>query len=163
MEVNDELRAKLDSLPRKPGVYRYLDSDGKTLYVGKAKSLRSRVRSYFGQAAKHAPHIDRMLADVVDLDIIVVDTEMEALILEANLIKRERPPYNVILRDDKNFPFPPISRLAPTATLPASRQSRAAPQVVVRKPPSEAGAPVHLLRDFRPLWHEASLPAYRRR
>jgi len=103
--VHEELRAKLDCLPKRPGVYRYLDRDGNTLYVGKAKSLHSRVRSYFQPSAKHAPHIERMLADVADLDIIVVDTEMEALILEANLIKRERPRYNVVLRDDKNFPY----------------------------------------------------------
>ena len=105
MDVHAELRAKLDSLPKRPGVYRYLDRDGNTLYVGKAKSLRSRVRSYFRPSAKHAPHIERMLVDVVDVDLIVVDTEMEALILEANLIKRERPRYNVVLRDDKNFPY----------------------------------------------------------
>jgi excinuclease UvrABC nuclease subunit len=83
MDVHASLRDKLDNLPTRPGVYRYLDRDGNTLYVGKAKSLRSRVRSYFRPSANHAPHIERMLADVVDLDLIVVDTEMEALILEA--------------------------------------------------------------------------------
>jgi len=104
-----DLPTKLARLPGRPGVYRFLDSRGRTLYVGKAKSLRNRVRSYFRASAQHAPHIARMVADVVDVDIIVVDTEKEALILEANLIKRDRPRYNVVLRDDKNFPYLRIS------------------------------------------------------
>jgi excinuclease ABC subunit C len=104
-----DLETKLAQLPSHPGVYRFLDSGGRTLYVGKAKSLRARVRSYFRASAQHAPHISRMVKKVVDLDIIVVDTEKEALILEANLIKSERPRYNVVLRDDKNFPYLRVS------------------------------------------------------
>ncbi len=103
------LREKLENLPARPGVYRYLNRAGETIYVGKAKSLRNRVRSYFQPAAQHSPHIARMVGEVADVDLIVVDTEMEALILESNLIKQERPRYNVVLRDDKNFPYLKIS------------------------------------------------------
>ena len=100
---------KLDRLPRRPGVYRFLDGQGKALYVGKAKSLRARVRSYFRPSADPGPRIARMVSRVVDVDVIVVNTEAEALILESNLIKRECPCYNVVLRDDKNFPYVRVS------------------------------------------------------
>jgi excinuclease ABC subunit C len=101
--------SKLQRLPDRPGVYIYSNAAGDTIYVGKAKSLRSRVRSYFQPGAQHTPRVARMVAEVADLQFIVVDTEMEALILEANLIKRERPRYNVILRDDKHFPYVKLS------------------------------------------------------
>ena len=103
------LRDKLDDLPDRPGVYLYRNAAGALLYVGKAKSLRSRVRSYFQPGAQHAPRTVNLVAEVDDLETIVVDTEMEALMLEANLIKKERPPYNVILRDDKSFPYLKLS------------------------------------------------------
>jgi len=103
------LREKLAALPDRPGVYLYRNAAKELLYVGKAKSLRSRVRSYFQQGAAHPPRTARLVEEIVDLETIVVDTEMEALILEANLIKRDRPPYNVILRDDKNFPYLKLS------------------------------------------------------
>ena len=103
------LRQRLAELPRRPGVYRFLNGSGETLYVGKAKSLRERVRSYFRPSAVHPPHIARMVSEAADLDVIVVDTEKEALLLEANLIKRERPRFNVVLRDDKNFPYVRLS------------------------------------------------------
>jgi len=104
-----ELASKLEQLPRRPGIYRFVNAAGETLYVGKAKTLRDRVRSYFRRSADHAPHIERMVSEVADLDVIVVDTEMEALLLEANLIKRERPRFNVVLRDDKQFPYLKLS------------------------------------------------------
>ncbi|MDX1390526.1 MAG: excinuclease ABC subunit UvrC, partial [Acidobacteriota bacterium] len=103
------LDAKLDDLPDRPGVYQFLDHGGKLLYVGKAKSLRSRVRSYFQPSAQHPPKTATMIGDVADVEIIVVDSDFEARILEANLIKRHRPPYNVILRDDKSFPYLKLS------------------------------------------------------
>jgi excinuclease ABC subunit C len=103
------LRAKLDALPDRPGVYQYRNAAGELLYVGKAKSLRNRVRTYFQPAAQLAPRTERLVSEIADLETILVDTEMEALILEANLIKRERPPFNVILRDDKNFPYLKLS------------------------------------------------------
>ncbi len=105
----EKLAAQLARLPRGPGIYRFRSRAGETLYVGKAKSLRQRVSSYFRPSARLNPHIARMVSEVSDFDVIVVDTEMEALILECNLIKRERPPYNVVLRDDKNFPYIKVS------------------------------------------------------
>ncbi len=103
------LRAKLGDLPDRPGVYLHRSATGEILYVGKAKSLRSRVRSYFQPGAQHPPRTARLVREIADFETIVTDTEMEALILEANLIKKERPRYNVVLRDDKNFPYLKVS------------------------------------------------------
>jgi excinuclease ABC subunit C len=103
------LLEKLEALPDRPGVYLYRNGAGEILYVGKARSLRSRVRSYFQPSAQHPPRIARLVEEIADLEFIVTDTELEALVLEANLIKREKPPYNVILRDDKNFPYLKLS------------------------------------------------------
>ncbi len=99
------LEDKLATLPERPGVYLYRGADGELLYVGKAKSLRARVRSYFQPSAQHPPRVARLVSEVRDLELIVTDTEIEALILEANWIKRERPRFNVVLRDDKQFPY----------------------------------------------------------
>ena len=99
-------RLKIDDLPEAPGVYLYRDAAGKLIYVGKAKSLKSRVRSYFQESSSgQAPKTDALLSDIHDLEYIVTRTEVEALILENNLIKEERPLYNIRLRDDKNFPY----------------------------------------------------------
>ncbi len=103
------LAEKLETLPDRPGVYLYHDASGEVIYVGKAKSLRGRVRSYFQPGAQHPPKTERLVSEIADLEIIVVDTEVEALILEANLIKRERPRFNVVLRDDKSFPYLKLS------------------------------------------------------
>jgi excinuclease ABC subunit C len=108
-ERNPVLNAKLDELPDRPGVYLYRDAEARLLYVGKAKSLRSRVRSYFQASAQHPPRTARLVEEIADLEIVLVDTELEALILESNFIKREKPRYNVILRDDKNFPYLKLS------------------------------------------------------
>ena len=99
------LQEKLESLPAGPGVYQHKDADGKVLYVGKAKNLRSRVRQYFQKSRSLDPRIERMLARATDLEIIVTDSEVEALILEANLIKKLKPRYNVNLKDDKSYPY----------------------------------------------------------
>lgn len=96
---------KLENLPTGPGVYQHKDAEGKILYVGKAKNLRSRVRQYFQKARVVEPRIDRMLAKATDIEIIVTDSEVEALILEANLIKKLKPRYNVNLKDDKSYPY----------------------------------------------------------
>jgi excinuclease ABC subunit C len=104
-----DLERKLADLPDRPGVYLYRGGSGELLYVGKAKSLRSRVRSYFQPAAQHPPRTERLVSEIADLEYIVVDTELEAVILEANLIKRERPPFNIVLRDDKSFPYLKLS------------------------------------------------------
>jgi len=102
-------RFELDALPKKPGVYLLKDSVGKVLYVGKAASLRQRVKSYFSTPNALEPKLQRMAALARDLDFIVTDSEQEALILEANLIKKHRPRYNVRLKDDKSYPYIKVS------------------------------------------------------
>jgi excinuclease ABC subunit C len=99
------LQEKLENLPTGPGVYQHKDADGKVLYVGKAKNLRNRVRQYFQKSRAVEARIEAMLAKAKDIDIIVTDNEVEALILEANLIKKLKPRYNVNLKDDKSYPY----------------------------------------------------------
>jgi excinuclease ABC subunit C len=98
------VQEKLKALPTKPGVYLFRDARGEVLYIGKAKSLRPRVRSYFQKGESRAA-IAQLPGRVADLEVIVTDTEVEALHLEQNLVKRHRPPFNVRLRDDKSFPY----------------------------------------------------------
>lgn len=99
------LSHKLENLPAGPGVYQHRDADGKVLYVGKAKNIRSRVRQYFQKSRKADPRLEMMISRATDVEIIVTDSEVEALILESNLIKRLKPRYNVILKDDKSYPY----------------------------------------------------------
>ena len=99
------LEDKLKALPAKPGVYLFRDARGEVLYIGKAKSLRPRVRSYFQAGSDTRTAIAQLPERVADLEVIVTDTEVEALHLEQNLVKRHRPPFNVRLRDDKSFPY----------------------------------------------------------
>ncbi|MBM3676482.1 MAG: excinuclease ABC subunit UvrC [Actinobacteria bacterium] len=96
--------SQLETLPRAPGVYLFRDADDDVLYIGKAKSLRARVRTYFNRGDGR-PGIDRMVARAARVEVIVTQSEAEALHLEQNLVKRHRPPYNVRLRDDKSFPY----------------------------------------------------------
>jgi excinuclease ABC subunit C len=96
---------KLENLPTGPGVYQHKDAGGTVLYVGKARNLRSRVRQYFQKSRAMDPRIEVMLKKATDLEIIVTDSEVEALILEANLIKKLKPRYNVSLKDDKSYPY----------------------------------------------------------
>ncbi|WP_306536471.1 excinuclease ABC subunit UvrC [Geobacter sp.] len=96
-------KSRLDTLPDSPGVYLMKGSDGTILYAGKAKSLRKRVRSYFGAAGESRYHIRFLVARVANVEVIVTDTEKEALILENTLIKKHRPRYNLDLRDDKTY------------------------------------------------------------
>jgi len=96
---------KLAALPTDPGCYLMKDSLGRVIYVGKAKVLRSRVRSYFQEGADRTRRIRRLVREIADLDWIVTDTELEALVLESNLIKKHHPEYNVRLRDDKSYPY----------------------------------------------------------
>ncbi len=102
--TREAIRTRLQGLPEKPGVYRYYDANGKVIYVGKAKVLKNRVRSYFTNKRLHAKTM-QLVSQIADFDYIVTDTEHEALILETTLIKRYRPKYNVIFKDDKNLPF----------------------------------------------------------
>jgi excinuclease ABC subunit C len=103
--IREQLQEKLDTLPTKPGVYLMKDEPGQILYVGKAINLRARVRSYFHASAEYNHKIQRLVARIADLDFIVTGSELEALILESNLIKRHRPRYNIRLKDDKHYPY----------------------------------------------------------
>jgi excinuclease ABC subunit C len=98
------IRGVVKTLPGRPGVYRMIDARGEVLYVGKARALRSRVSNYT-QVSRLTKRLQRMVAQTRSMLIVTTNTEAEALLLEAQLIKRYRPPYNVLLRDDKSFPF----------------------------------------------------------
>src|SRR3954465_2519267 len=100
-----ELREKVAQLPTQPGVYLYKDGEGKVLYVGKAKSLRERVRSYFNEDRLAEAKTGTLISEARDSDYILVDNEKEALALENNLIKQYKPRFNVLLRDDKTYPY----------------------------------------------------------
>ncbi|MGA7915272.1 MAG: excinuclease ABC subunit UvrC [Candidatus Acidiferrales bacterium] len=100
-----ELREKVAQLPTQPGVYLFQDAAGTILYVGKANSLRSRVRSYFLESNWHNAKTGSLVREIADLDYIVVDNQKEALALENNLIKQHKPKFNVLLRDDKTYPY----------------------------------------------------------
>ncbi len=102
--VPEKVASKLPHLPDRPGVYLWKSGDGQILYVGKAKSLRSRVRSYFG-TEHESSRTYHLVGQIADVETIVVPTEAHALILEANLIKEYRPRFNISLRDDKSYPY----------------------------------------------------------
>lgn len=100
-----ELRRKALSLPLKPGVYLMKNAQGGIIYVGKAKLLRNRVYSYFHASGSHTIKVAKMVSNVSDFDVILTDTEFEALMLENSLIKHHKPKYNILLKDDKGYPF----------------------------------------------------------
>jgi excinuclease ABC subunit C len=104
-ELSERLQAILASLPPLPGIYLHKDAEGTILYVGKASSLRARVRHYFGDPSELGPKNRALVAKIADIEYIVVGNEIEALILENEYIKRHQPKYNVRLRDDKNYPY----------------------------------------------------------
>ena len=105
MRGNERIATRLAGLPTLPGVYIFRDANRRVIYVGKAIVLRHRVRSYFQDGANHTAKTERLVADVADLDWIVTESELEALILENELIKRYRPRYNIRLKDDKRYPY----------------------------------------------------------
>ena len=116
------VQEKVDHLPQSPGVYQFKDSRGNHLYVGKAKRLKNRVRSYFQDSRNHDGRIKVMISKIEDVEVIVTDSEAEALILENNLIKKHQPRYNIMYRDDKSYPYICItkghkSRVFPTRTV----------------------------------------------
>src|SRR5256712_10048344 len=100
-----DLDEKIARVPDRPGVYVYKDAKQQVIYVGKAASLKSRVRSYFQDSRPRDAKTDSLVRQIRDLEYIVTDNELEALMLEANLVRRHRPRYNIILRDDKHYPF----------------------------------------------------------
>ncbi|MDD3396344.1 MAG: GIY-YIG nuclease family protein, partial [Acidaminococcaceae bacterium] len=103
--MNESLAATLAVLPNKPGVYIMRDVHGKIIYVGKAIILKNRVRSYFRPTAQLLPKVRVLVSKVDSLETIVTANEMEALVLECNLIKQYRPRYNISLKDDKSYPY----------------------------------------------------------
>ncbi len=116
------LSQKLENLPTNPGCYLYKDKEGTIIYVGKAVNLRNRVRSYFHKSADHSPKTKRLVAQIADMEWIVTDTELEALILECNLIKKHRPKYNIRLRDDKHYPYLQLTTSEPFPRLLITRR-----------------------------------------
>ena len=104
MMHNDKIEEKLSTLPENPGVYLMKNSNGKIIYVGKAVVLKNRVRQYFRKTEKTA-RIEKMVSLIHDFEYIITDTEDEALILECNLIKKYKPKFNVLLKDDKTYPY----------------------------------------------------------
>lgn len=108
--MNEKIRIKLDTLPKKPGSYQYKDKNGEIIYVGKAKNLYNRVRSYF--IGSHDAKTTKLVSEIDDLEYIITSTETEALILEINLIKKYNPKYNILLTDDKQYPYIVLSNEA---------------------------------------------------
>ncbi len=105
MTLDQAFQSKLDHLPEQPGVYLMKSAQGEILYIGKARVLSDRVRSYYQKGTDHTPKTRVLLSQVSDIETIVTRSELEALLLESNLIKRHRPHYNVVLRDDKQYPY----------------------------------------------------------
>jgi excinuclease ABC subunit C len=103
--MNEKIQSVLHSLPHKPGIYLMKDAQGTIIYVGKAISLFNRVRSYFQESTDLSPKNRSMVAKIEDIEFLVVQNELEALVLESNFIKQNRPKYNVLLRDDKSYPY----------------------------------------------------------
>jgi excinuclease ABC subunit C len=103
--MNAHLKSILQTLEDKPGVYQYYDDEGKLLYIGKAKSLKKRVGSYFLKGKFESGKTSMLVRRIADIKTLVVDTEMDALLLENNLIKKHQPRYNVLLKDDKTYPW----------------------------------------------------------
>jgi excinuclease ABC subunit C len=122
MEISEKLQGILATLPAKPGCYLMKNAAGIIIYVGKALSLRSRVRSYFHADASHDVKTRRLVREIADIEWIVVGSELEALILEMNLIKKHRPKYNVRLKDDKRYPYIKIHWAEPFPKVTVTRQ-----------------------------------------
>ena len=115
----DELKEKARSLPYAPGVYIMRNKDDKVIYVGKAKKLKNRVSQYFQDTASHTPKTRLMVSQIHHFDVIVAASEFEALVLECSLIKRHMPKYNILLKDDKGYPYLRLNRkeIYPVITL----------------------------------------------
>jgi excinuclease ABC subunit C len=124
MEISEYLQGILDTLPTKPGCYLMKNVDGKIIYVGKAINLRNRVRSYFHSDASHDNKTRRLVRKIANIEWIVVGSELEALILEMNLIKRYRPRFNVRLKDDKRYPYIKIHWADPFPKVTVTRQMK---------------------------------------
>jgi excinuclease ABC subunit C len=122
MQWNDHIQQILDTLPDKPGCYLMKDAGGKIIYVGKAINLRNRVRSYFHNTSQYEQKTRRLVREIEDIEWIVVGSELEALILEMNLIKRHKPRFNVRLKDDKRYPYIKVHWQDPFPKVTVTRQ-----------------------------------------
>ena len=100
-----KIEQKLLDLPSNPGVYIMKSESGQILYIGKARNLTKRVHQYFGNNSNRTEKVLKLVSKVDDFDYIITNNEIEALVLENNLIKKHKPPYNILLKDDKNYPF----------------------------------------------------------
>ncbi len=134
MGISKKLQKKVQTLPQKPGVYQFLGAQKKLLYIGKANNLRSRVQSYFRASSDLSPAKQQMVQEIVDVTVTMVDSEAEALLLETILIKKYRPRFNIIMKDDKNYQYihitdEPYPQLETTRTLYSRQRGR-----IVRKP-----------------------------
>jgi excinuclease ABC subunit C len=118
------LQSKLDNLPAEPGVYLFKNAEGKVIYIGKALSLRSRVRSYFQENRPLDAKTGHLVAETADLEYIITDSEVEALILESTLVKKNQPRYNIQLKDDKSFPYLKLTVNEPFPRIFISRRIR---------------------------------------
>lgn len=103
--VKESIKEQLKTVPHSPGVYLMRDSDGVIIYVGKSKNLKNRLSSYFRGFSKHMPKVQTMVVNIAQFEYIITDNEVEALILEANLIKKNQPRFNILLKDDKMYPY----------------------------------------------------------
>src|SRR5215208_1994743 len=122
MSVSDHLQGILATLPTRPGCYIMKNADGDIIYVGKAINLRNRVRSYFHGGHDQDMKTRQLVKNIVDIEWIVVDSELEALILEMNLIKKHRPHYNIRLKDDKRYPYIKVLWADPFPKVTVTRQ-----------------------------------------
>jgi len=119
-----DLLQKIRTVPNRPGVYLYKNADGEVIYVGKAKNLRARVRSYFNEERLADAKTDSLVRDAADVDYIVLDNEKEALALENNLIKQKKPRFNILLRDDKTYPYIKLTLADPYPRVYVTRRLR---------------------------------------
>ncbi|MFA0765520.1 MAG: hypothetical protein BDTLLHRC_000473, partial [Candidatus Fervidibacter sp.] len=124
LKMPQRLAEKLAALPEAPGVYLFKDRHGRVLYVGKTVNLRARVRSYFQGEDLSRPWLREMVGKIADLEVLTTRTEKEALILECNLIKLHRPPFNIRFKDDKTYPFLKVTLNEPFPALIITRQPK---------------------------------------
>ena len=122
MELSEKILGTLSTLPTKPGCYLYRDKNGTIIYVGKAINLKNRIRSYFHADTSHDSKTRRLVREITDIEWILVGSELEALILEMNLIKKHRPKYNIRLKDDKRYPYIKIHWNDPFPKVTVTRQ-----------------------------------------
>src|ERR1044071_3523356 len=100
-----DFQSKLSHLPSSPGVYLFKNAQGEIIYIGKAAVLADRVRSYFQKGTDHNPKTSLLVSHITDVETMVTRSELEALILESNLVKRHKPRFNIVLRDEKQYPY----------------------------------------------------------